>query len=340
MEDVLHRKNKHMNTFFRKKLTNKTIDLLEKVEDRKTREEEEDCLILESPTILAIISLPALIILGIIVPIIAIREGDYIWGIIGMIIFGGMCSWLTGYSLFWKVVIDHEKVEYHSLFFGIGRNYPLKDITRVCYNEIEEIEVYKGKRRVFKVSSGTYGMDELVEWFREEGVLVEDNTPREEYYKVMLHTEKAWFYIIVLNVLAFTPAIVVILYYMHRDIPLETTREVFEAIVSYIVMIGMYIATWVAVVGEKTFYLKYQDGKYSYHHWFRKEKTFELDERITYKAREDGIVIYQDNKRLFLTSHGYTNAEFFGRTLLEKNIKCIKGEQYMEKYRDKGQEEI
>ena len=251
-----------------------------------------------------------------------------------------MCSWLTGYSLFWKVVIDHEKVEYHSLLFGIGRNYPLKDITRVCYNEIEEIEVYKGKRRVFKVSSGTYGMDELVEWFRKEGVLVEDDTPREEYYKVMLHTEKAWFYIIVLNVLAFTPAIVVILYYMHRDIPLETTREVFEAIVSYIVMIGMYIATWVAVVGEKTFYLKYQDGKYSYHHWFRKEKTFELDERITYKAREDGIVIYQDNKRLFLTSHGYTNAEFFGRTLLEKNIKCIKGEQYMEKYRDKDQEEI
>ena len=45
-------------------------------------------------------------------------------------------------------------------------SYPLKDITRVCYNEIEEIEVYKGKRRVFKVSSGTYGMDELVEWFR------------------------------------------------------------------------------------------------------------------------------------------------------------------------------
>ena len=77
-----------MNTFFRQKLTNKTIDLLEKVEDRKTREEEEDCLILESPTILAIISLPALIILGIIVPIIADPRGglymgnnryDHIW---------------------------------------------------------------------------------------------------------------------------------------------------------------------------------------------------------------------------------------------------------------------
>ena len=166
-----------MNTFFRQKLTNKTIDLLEKVEDRKTREEEEDCLILESPTILAIISLPALIILGIIVPIIAIREGDYIWGIIGMIIFGGMCSWLTGYSLFWKVVIDHEKVEYHSLFFGIGRNYPLKDITRVCYNEIEEIEVYKGKRRVFKVSSGTYGMDELRFYQFKVDEIVDDSYP-------------------------------------------------------------------------------------------------------------------------------------------------------------------
>ena len=97
---------------------------------------------------MAIISLPALIILGIIVPIIAIERGLY-RGIIGMIIFGGMCSWLTGYSLFWKVVIDHEKVEYHSLFFGIGRNYPLKDITRVCYNEIEEIEYIREKRRVF-----------------------------------------------------------------------------------------------------------------------------------------------------------------------------------------------
>ena len=28
-----------MNTFFRQKLTNKTIDLLEKVEDKKAREE-------------------------------------------------------------------------------------------------------------------------------------------------------------------------------------------------------------------------------------------------------------------------------------------------------------
>ena len=103
---------------------------------------------------------------------------------------------------------------------------------------------------------------------------------------------------------------------------------------------SMYIVMWLIVLEEKAFYLKYQDGKYSYHRLFHKEKPFELDERITYKAREDGIVIYQDGKRLFVTFHGYTNAEFFGRTLLEKNIKCIKGEQYMEKYRDKDQEEI
>ena len=45
-----------MNTFFRQKLTNKTIDLLEKVEDRKTREEEkEDCLVVDAPTAYAII---------------------------------------------------------------------------------------------------------------------------------------------------------------------------------------------------------------------------------------------------------------------------------------------
>ena len=44
-----------MNTFFRQKLTNKTIDLLEKVEDRKTRKEEDECFVLESPTILIIV---------------------------------------------------------------------------------------------------------------------------------------------------------------------------------------------------------------------------------------------------------------------------------------------
>ena len=44
-----------MNTFFRQKLTNKMIDLLEKVEDRKTRKEEDECFVLESPTILIIV---------------------------------------------------------------------------------------------------------------------------------------------------------------------------------------------------------------------------------------------------------------------------------------------
>ena len=100
-----------MNTFFRQKLTNKTIDLLEKVEDRKTREEEkEDCLVVDAPTAYAIIGLPTLIILGIILPILAIREGEYLWGIIGIIMFGGMGGWLSGFALFWKVKIVRAHV--------------------------------------------------------------------------------------------------------------------------------------------------------------------------------------------------------------------------------------
>ena len=328
-----------MNTFFRQKLTNKTIDLLEKVEDRKTREEEEDCLILESPTILAIISLPALIILGIIVPIIAIREGDYIWGIIGMIIFGGMCSWLTGYSLFWKVVINHEKVEYHSSFFGIRRSYRLKDITKVYYDEVGNLKIYKGTRKVFTIESGTYGIDDLVEWFAEEGVFIEDCTPRKDFYKVLKHPQKAWIEFVA-GELVVMLGLLLVAYIIYRDFPLDTTKAVWEVIASEVYCIGNCVLLLILIVRERVFYLQYQNGRYSYHCMFHEEETFELDDRITYKAVEDGIIIYRDEKRLFKIFHGYANAEFFGKTLLEKNIKCIKGEQYMEKYRDKDQEEI
>ena len=307
-----------MNLYIREKITGRIINQLEVIEEKRMREEDdEDCLVITSPTFLVIFGMIGLA-LGVIPGVLCIREGDYLWGLVGITYLGGIGGWLTGYSLFWKVVIDHEKVEYHSLFFGIGRNYPLKDITRVCYNEIEEIEVYKGKRRVFKVSSGTYGMDELVEWFREEGVLVEDNTPREECYKIMWHTEEAWIVIIVVNVMGVTPGIGFILYCMYKNISLQTTGEILETIVYSILVIGALILEWLLTIREKVFYLKYQDGKYSYHRLFHKEKPFELDERITYKARKDGIVIYQDGKRLFVTFHGYTNAEFFGRTLLEK----------------------
>lgn len=324
-----------MNLYIREKITGRMINQLEAIEEKRMREEDdEDCLVITSPTFLVIFGMIGLA-LGVIPGVLCIREGDYLWGLVGITYLGGIGGWLTGYSLFWKVVINHEKVEYHSSFFGIRRSYRLKDITKVCYDEVGNLKIYKGTRKVFTIESGTYGIDDLVEWFAEEGVLVEDDTPREEYYKVMWHTEVAWIVIIGVNILAFTPATAWILYCIHRDISLETTRDVLEAIVSYIVIIGMYIATWLAVIGEKAFYVKYQDGKYSYHYLFHKERTFELDERITYKAREDGIVIYQDNKRLFVTSHGYANAEFFGKTLLEENIKCIKGEQYMEKYRDK-----
>ena len=46
----------------------------------------------------------------------AIREGYYAGGTVVMLIFCGIGGWLTGYALFWKVVITHEKVEYHSSF--------------------------------------------------------------------------------------------------------------------------------------------------------------------------------------------------------------------------------
>lgn len=80
-----------------------------------------------------------------------------------------MGGWLSGFALFWKVIINHEKVEFHSSIFGIGRSYPLKDITKVCYDEVKSLKVYKGNHRVFRVYSGTYGSDDLVEWFAEEG---------------------------------------------------------------------------------------------------------------------------------------------------------------------------
>ena len=340
MEDVLHRENKHMNTFFRQKLTNKTIDLLEKVEDRKTREEEkEDCLVVDAPTAYAIIGLPTLIILGLIVPILAIREGEYLWGIIGMIIFGGMCSWLTGYSLFWKVVINHEKVEYHSSFFGIRRSYRLKDITKVYYDEVGNLKIYKGTRKVFTIESGTYGIDDLVEWFAEEGVFIEDCTPRKDFYKVLKHPQKAWIEFVA-GELVVMLGLLLVAYIIYRDFPLDTTKAVWEVIASEVYCIGNCVLLLILIVRERVFYLQYQNGRYSYHCMFHEEETFELDDRITYKAVEDGIIIYRDEKRLFKIFHGYANAEFFGKTLLEKNIKCIKGEQYMEKYRDKGQEEI
>lgn len=48
-----------------------------------------ECLVGANKLLLTI-ELPTLIILGIILPILAIREGEYLWGIIGIIMFGGM----------------------------------------------------------------------------------------------------------------------------------------------------------------------------------------------------------------------------------------------------------
>ena len=251
-----------------------------------------------------------------------------------MIIFGGMCSWLTGYSLFWKVVINHEKVEYHSSFFGIRRSYRLKDITKVYYDEVGNLKIYKGTRKVFTIESGTYGIDDLVEWFAEEGVFIEDCTPRKDFYKVLKHPQKAWIEFVA-GELVVMLGLLLVAYIIYRDFPLDTTKAVWEVIASEVYCIGNCVLLLILIVRERVFYLQYQNGRYSYHCMFHEEETFELDDRITYKAVEDGIIIYRDEKRLFKIFHGYANAEFFGKTLLEKNIKCIKGEQYMEKYRDK-----
>ena len=93
---------------------------------------------------------------------------------------------LTGYALFWRVIVDHEKVRYHSLFFGIGRSYPLKAITRVCRDEVYCLNIYKGKRKVITVDDEIEGIPYLMKWFANEGILVEDLKPGPEYYKVCL----------------------------------------------------------------------------------------------------------------------------------------------------------
>lgn len=334
MEDVLHRKNKHMNTFFRQKLTNKTIDLLEKVEDRKTREEEEDCLILESPTILAIISLPALIILGIIVPIIAIREGDYIWGIIGMIIFGGMCSWLTGYALFWRVIVDHEKVRYHSLFFGIGRSYPLKAITRVCRDEVYCLNIYKGKRKVITVDDEIEGIPYLMKWFANEGILVEDLKPGPEYYKVMEYPIHNWLMSAFEAFLAL-PLLGLWIYLLYKDGEIQGGMEILGVILATILLVGINIIMILGIIYNKVFYLKYQNGIYRYKKLFHEEEILKLDKTLSYKVDwdEGNIILYRDRKRLFTLHKGMANVrQFVVDTLLESDIPCIEGEKYLETF--------
>lgn len=151
---------------------------------------------------------------------------------------------------------------------------------------------------------------------------------------MLKHPQKAWIEFVA-GELVVMLGLLLVAYIIYRDFPLDTTKAVWEVIASEVYCIGNCVLLLILIVRERVFYLQYQNGRYSYHCMFHEEETFELDDRITYKAVEDGIIIYRDEKRLFKIFHGYANAEFFGKTLLEKNIKCIKGEQYMEKYRDK-----
>ena len=72
----------------------------------------------------------------------------------------------------------------------------------------------------------------------------------------------------------------------------------------------------------------------------RKEEIFELDERISYKADDEFLTLYRDNRRFFQINLKLPNAYYFNSALLKNNIKCIKGEQYMEKYRDKEEIDV
>lgn len=74
---------------------------------------------------------------------------------------------------------------------------------------------------MFRVYSGTYGSDDLVEWFAEEGIVVEDHTPKEECYKVMPHPVHTW-ELMGLNIFIVIPGNICVLYLMYRDFHLES----------------------------------------------------------------------------------------------------------------------
>ena len=246
---------KHMNLYIREKITGRIINQLEVIEEKRMREEDdEDCLVITSPTFLVIFGMIGLA-LGVIPGVLCIREGDYLWGLVGITYLGGIGGWLTGYSLFWKVVINHEKVEYHSSFFGIRRSYRLKDITKVYYDEVGNLKIYKGTRKVFTIESGTYGIDDLVEWFAEEGVFIEDCTPRKDFYKVLKHPQKAWIEFVA-GELVVMLGLLLVAYIIYRDFPLDTTKAVWEVIASEVYCIGNCVLLLILIVRERVFYLQ------------------------------------------------------------------------------------
>ena len=169
---------------------------------------------------------------------------------------------------------------------------------------------------MFRVYSGTYGSDDLVEWFAEEGIVVEDHTPKEECYKVMPHPVHTW-ELMGLNIFIVIPGNICVLYLMYRDFHLESVKDIVVTVGIIVCMIGFSIAIFIGCCYEAFYYLKYQNEEYSYYLPFHKEKKFELDEKITYKADENVITVYRNRKKLFEVYHASENIEFFGSTLLE-----------------------
>lgn len=241
---------------------------------------------------------------------------------------------LTGYALFWRVIVDHEKVRYHSLFFGIGRSYPLKAITRVCRDEVYCLNIYKGKRKVITVDDEIEGIPYLMKWFANEGILVEDLKPGPEYYKVMEYPIHNWLMSAFEAFLAL-PLLGLWIYLLYKDGEIQGGMEILGVILATILLVGINIIMILGIIYNKVFYLKYQNGIYRYKKLFHEEEILKLDKTLSYKVDwdEGNIILYRDRKRLFTLHKGMANVrQFVVDTLLESDIPCIEGEKYLETF--------
>ena len=323
-----------MKKKFWRKVRDKIEDFLDVIDDKSPATvEDEDRLVASAPTFLAFIGAP-IFLLGIVFLTKCIPKREYyVAGVVTifMIIPGFL---LTGYALFWRVIVDNEKFRYHSLFFGIGRSYPLKAITRVCRDEVYCLNIYKGKRKVITVDDEIEGIPYLMKWFANEGILVEDLKPGPEYYKVMEYPIHNWL-ISAFEAFLALPLLGLWIYLLYKDGEIQGGMEILGVILATILLVGINIIMILGIIYNKVFYLKYQNGIYRYKKLFHEEEILKLDKTLSYKVDwdEGNIILYRDRKRLFTLHKGMANVrQFVVDTLLESDIPCIEGEKYLETF--------
>lgn len=244
-----------MKKKFWRKVRDKIEDFLDVIDDKSPATvEDEDRLVASAPTFLAFIGAP-IFLLGIVFLTKCIPKREYyVAGVVTifMIIPGFL---LTGYALFWRVIVDHEKVRYHSLFFGIGRSYPLKAITRVCRDEVYCLNIYKGKRKVITVDDEIEGIPYLMKWFANEGILVEDLKPGPEYYKVMEYPIHNWLMSAFEAFLAL-PLLGLWIYLLYKDGEIQGGMEILGVILATILLVGINIIMILGIIYNKVFHIK------------------------------------------------------------------------------------